>query len=132
MSRVFTASNVITCTAAVVEQAAPILSDAVQIYKGLQDMGNKAAFITATCIPAGATFVLAAPCVLLQAVLVAGKVVNDITTITTGVNDIITKAPALKQEIQSCSATVRNATTDVNDLLKTIESCVNNFVSSNP
>jgi aspartyl/asparaginyl beta-hydroxylase (cupin superfamily) len=132
MSHVFIGSNVANCTAAVVQQAVNIFSDALQIYTSFQDLSNKAAFITATCIPAGTTFVLAVPCVLLEAALVAGSVITDINTITTEVNDIRSKAPALRAEIQSCSAVVRNATTNVNNLLNTIETCVNNFVSSNP
>jgi hypothetical protein len=130
MARVFTGSNVTTCIAAVVLQAIPILEDAFQIYSKLQDLSNEALIITDTCIPAGTTFVLAVPCVLLEAALAASSVVNDVTNIITDAKDINAKAPAFEQEIQSCSAVVRNATTDVNNLFKTMETCVNNFVST--
>jgi len=128
----FTGINVANCTASVVLTAAPMVTDGVQIATSLIDLNNKATLIVATCIPAGATFVLAAPCVVVQALLVMNGVISDISTITTDVNDIIAKAPGLQQQIQSCSAVVQNATSNVNNLLGTIQTCINTYVSSNP
>jgi len=123
---------VLTCTAAVVQTAAPIVQDAIQTAVSLADLSSKVTGIAALCLPAGATLVLAVPCVVLQAVLVSGSVFNDITVITTDVNDIIAKAPVLIQEIQACSAEVQNATANVYNLLGQIQTCVNNYVSLSP
>jgi len=117
------------CTAAVLLTAAPIVLDAVQITTSLMDLNNKVTFVSATCVPFGATLVLAVPCVVLATLWVSNSVINDITTITTDVNDIVARAPGLQQQIQSCSAVVQNATTAVNNLLGTIQSCVNTYVS---
>ena len=131
MSLVCTASSVYNCTATVVQTATPMVSDAIDTATKLIDLSNKVTTITATCIPAGATLVLAVPCVLLQAVLVGSTVVDDINVITSDVKDFIARAPGLKQEIQSCSAVVQNATANVNNLIGQIQSCVNTYVNSN-
>jgi hypothetical protein len=130
MARVFTGSNVITCTAAVVKQAISVLLDSIHIARSLADLSSKAGVIAATCFPAAGTPVLAVPCVLLEAGLVLNDTINDIAPITAKVSDIKSMAPALILKIQSCPAVVQNAITKVNNLLNTSETCVNNFVSS--
>jgi hypothetical protein len=132
VARVYTGSNVLSCTAAVVQKAAPIAMDAVEIATKLIDLNNKVTTIAVLCIPTGVTVVAAVPCVLLQALFVAGDVIKDINIITNDVNDIIANAPALKQEIQSCAKVVQIATTNVNNLIGTIQTCVNTYVSSTP
>ena len=127
---VCTGSRVISCTIAVEQKAEPIVKDAVETVEKVADLGTKGSSIVATCLPAGATVILAVPCVLLETGRVLKDVVNDISVITKDVSDIVQKAPGLKQEIQSCSAEVQTATSDVNNLLGEIKKCVDDYTSS--
>lgn len=112
------------------QKADPIARDAFETVAKLVDLGVKATTIVTTCIPAGTTIVLAAPCVLLQTALVGKAVVEDVIVITKDVSDIIKNAPALKQEIESCSAEVQSAKSDVDSLVGEIRKCVDDYRSS--
>jgi hypothetical protein len=129
MSRVFTGSNVLNCSASVVQDAVPIVSDFVATEAKLTDLDTKVTTIFATCSASGP---LAAPCFLIQAIINVGNVVNDVSAIAAYVKDIIQKVPILQQEIQFCSSVIKNATTDAKNLTDTIKTCVNNSVSSTP
>jgi peptidoglycan hydrolase CwlO-like protein len=125
-----TGSKVLECTSSVAQQAQPIVIDATETVAKVKDLSSKAVTIISTCIPAGGSLVTAVPCFAVSTVAVLSDVVKDITTIKNDVSDIIEKAPALKQEIQSCAAEVKTASANVDQLVDEISKCVDDYVSA--
>ena len=111
----------ISCTGAVVQEAAPVVSSAAEIAAKLADVNGK----VAVCLSTGVSVLW---CLALDVV----PMYYDITAIMGEYNNIIQEWPGLIQEIQSCSAKVQQAETDVFNLLDKIETCVNTYVSSTP
>jgi hypothetical protein len=130
MSRVCTGINVANCTAAVAQQAIPIVTEAIVTAQKVTDLLNIATTISGYCAPFAVFVPLEVLCYPFLIALNLGGITSDINTITADVSDIIARAPVLQQNIQTCSAVVENATTAVNNLIGNIQQCVNTYVSS--
>jgi peptidoglycan hydrolase CwlO-like protein len=124
-----TGSKVLECTSSVAQEAEPIIKDAAETVAKLKDLHSKAKTVIDTCIPLSGTVVLAVPCFAVSTAAVLSDVVKDIATIKNDVSDIIDKAPALKDEIQSCAADVKAVKENVDKLIDEITDCANNYVS---
>jgi hypothetical protein len=126
-----TGSKVLQCTASVAQKAEPIVKNATETAAKIKDVSSTATEIISTCITAsGGNVVVAVPCFAVSTAAVLSDLINDITIIKNDVSNIIDDAPELKQEIQSCAAEVKTASSNVDQLTDEIKKCVDDYVSS--
>jgi uncharacterized coiled-coil DUF342 family protein len=127
---IVTGSDVLECTSNVAKKAEPIVKNATETAAKIKDLSNKATAIIGGCVPASASVVTAIPCLAVSTAAVLSDLAKDIIVIKNDVSYIIDDAPELKQEIQSCAADVKTASSNVNQLTDEIKKCVDDYVSS--
>jgi hypothetical protein len=126
----YTETTVQGCVSGAQEKIVPLVKDVAETVQKVVDLGTTAAEVATTCAPSGVSWITALACYVAKIVSVSGDVAADISIITRDVPEIIKLAPEAKQEVEACTANVKTATSDVEQLLGAIKTCVDNYTTS--